>query len=621
MKQWLDRIFFLRRQPDMAWPVGKKVGYFLWRFLVLLAAGISLGALALIFAYGNYSWGVFLGYFDNLFLVAMNVLPAVLLLFLLYGLTGRAWLAFLLDGALVLGLSIGSYFKLIFRDDPVHFEDMLILREAGAMAGSEHYALFIDKRIAVALVCWIGGTLLLALLVRGAARGWRRRAGTALVALAVGAVLSPVYLDEDIYNGVENYEYLNQWSATQNYISHGFLYPFLHSITEMVETPPKGYSEDTAEELLSAYTDADIPEDRRVNVIALMREAYVDFSRYGIEGLDTSGYNFYHRLEEESYHGDLVTNIFAGGTVDSERSFLTGDYQVRNYRSNANSYVWYLRDQGYTVEGSHPYYQWFYNRLNVNGYLGFERYRFLEGDYEELTSAYLPEDSILLPEIYRDFQANKATGKPYFSFSVNVQSHGPYTTTESYSPVPYLTGDYTEACKNAMDNYMAAIMNSDMELEKLIDQLRAEEEPVVFILFSDHLPWMGDSNVFYDEMGMDISGDTAESFLRHYTTEYLIWANDAAKEVLDCDFVGEGPTISPCYLMNVAFELMGWEGPAFMQAMEELRQVFPVVTTHDCYVVDGVFTDAVPAERQDLFDEFLYLQYYWTHEFTFDGVT
>ena len=621
MKQWLDRIFFLRRQPDMAWPVGKKVGYFLWRFLVLLAAGISLGALALIFAYGNYSWGVFLGYFDNLFLVAMNVLPAVLLLFLLYGLTGRAWLAFLLDGALVLGLSIGSYFKLIFRDDPVHFEDMLILREAGAMAGSEHYALFIDKRIAVALVCWIGGTLLLALLVRGAARGWRRRAGTALVALAVGAALSPVYLDEDIYNGVENYEYLNQWSATQNYISHGFLYPFLHSIMEMVETPPKGYSEDTAEELLSAYTDADIPEDRKVNVIALMREAYVDFSRYGIEGLDTSGYDFYHQLEEESYHGDLVTNIFAGGTVDSERSFLTGDYQVRNYRSNANSYVWYLRDQGYTVEGSHPYYQWFYNRLNVNGYLGFERYRFLEGDYEKLTSAYLPEDSILLPEIYRDFQANKATGKPYFSFSVNVQSHGPYTTTESYSPVPYLTGDYTEACKNAMDNYMAAIMNSDMELEKLIDQLRAEEEPVVFILFSDHLPWMGDSNVFYDEMGMDISGDTAESFLRHYTTEYLIWANDAAKEVLDCDFVGEGPTISPCYLMNVAFELMGWEGPAFMQAMEELRQVFPVVTTHDCYVVDGVFTDAVPAERQDLFDEFLYLQYYWTHEFTFDGVT
>ena len=236
MKQWLDKIFFLQCEPDMAWPMGKKIGYFLWRFLVLLAAGISLGALALIFAYGNYSWGVFLGYFDNLFLVTMNVLPAVLLLFLLYGITGRAWLAFLLDGAVVLGLSIGNYFKLIFRDDPVYFEDMLILREAGAMAGSDHYALFIDKRIVVALVCWVLGTLLLALLVRGRARGWKRRVSILLASLAVSGVLAPVYMDEDIYTGVENYEYLNQWSATQNYISHGFLYPFIHSITAVSYT-------------------------------------------------------------------------------------------------------------------------------------------------------------------------------------------------------------------------------------------------------------------------------------------------------------------------------------------------------------------------------------------------
>ena len=48
---------------------------------------------------------------------------------------------------------------------------------------------------------------------------------------------------------------------------------------------------------------------------------------------------------------------------------------------------------------------------------------------------------------------------------------------------------------------------------------------------------------------------------------------------------------------------------------EGAREVFPVVTTHGCYVVDGTFTDAIPAERQELFDQFLYLQYYWTNEF------
>ena len=109
-----------------------------------------------------------------------------------------------------------------------------------------------------------------------------------------------------------------------------------------------------------------------------------------------SGYDLYHQLEAESYTGDLLTNIFAGGTVDSERCFLTGNYQLKNFRAPANSHLWYLRDQGYTVEGSHPYYQWFYNRQNINQYLGFERFRYLEGDYENLTTAYLPEDGVLL---------------------------------------------------------------------------------------------------------------------------------------------------------------------------------------------------------------------------------
>ena len=52
-------------------------------------------------------------------------------------------------------------------------------------------------------------------------------------------------------------------------------------------------------------------EDRKINIIGLMREAYADFSLYDVEGLDVSGYDVYHALEAESYTGDLVTNIFA----------------------------------------------------------------------------------------------------------------------------------------------------------------------------------------------------------------------------------------------------------------------------------------------------------------------
>ena len=617
MKKLLDKIFLFRREMEKDWPAGKKVAYVLWRAFLLTCAAVCMGAVVLLFAYGQYSWGAFLGYFKSVKLLALNITPVVLLTFLLYGIFGRIWLSFFVGGIAAMGFSLGHYYKLTFRDDPLYFEDMLILREAGAMASEQNYQPFIDIRVIFVVLCWVFGTLVLMAVTRGVLRGWKKRIGVVLAVVLAGFGLWNTYMDTGLYNSVENYEHLNRWSPTQNYISHGFFYPFLHSITEFVETPPEGYTEKEAQALLAQYQDADIPADKKVNVISIMREAYVDFSLFDIEGLDTSGYSIYHDLQAESLSGDLLVNIFAGGTIDSERGFLSGNFQLKNFRGPANSYLWYLRDQGYTVEGSHPYYQWFYNRQNVNSYLGFENYRFLEGDYENLTKSYLPEDSILYPEVYADFVANKETGKPYFSYVLNIQSHGPYSTTDYNGSVEYLTGDYSQECKNAMNNYMASIMNGDVELMKLVENLRNDSEPVVLVVYNDHLPWMGDGNIFYDELGLDIDPGTEQGFRNHYTTDYLIWANDAAKEVLGNDFVGEGPTLSPCYLMNLVFDQCGWEGPAFMQAMDEMMEVFPVVTIHGCYVIDDQFVDYIPQERQKLFNEFKYLQHYWRNEFLY----
>lgn len=75
-----------------------------------------------------------------------------------------------------------------------------------------------------------------------------------------------------------------------------------------------------------------------------------------------------------------------------------------------------------------------------------------------MTDAYFPEDKYLYSEIYKDFTNNKETGKPYFSFSVNVQSHGPYDITQNKEK-EYLIGEqYSDACKHAMNNYMSTIL-------------------------------------------------------------------------------------------------------------------------------------------------------------------
>ena len=619
MKNFLGKIFLLRREADPSWPQWKRTVYHLYPPVLLSCAGFCMGLALLVLAVGPYSKRTLLGYLAHWEIVAFNTIPVILLALLFYGLTGKAWSAFLCGGGICLGFSLGNYFKLQFRDDPLYFEDMLNLREAQAMAGGGHYQLFIDAQIITAVFCLLLGGVLLWMLAPSKAKGWKLRLPAPVAAVAAAACIAPLYLDADIYNSIANFERLNQWSATQNYISRGFLYPFIHSVADFVETPPAGYSQAKAQNLLSAYQDAGIPADRKINVIAIMREAYADFSRYGIEGLDPAAYHLYHQLEAESYTGDLVTNIFAGGTIDTERCFLTGNYQLKNFRGNTNSYLWYFRSQGYTVEGSHPYYQWFYNRQNINGYIGFERYRFLEGDYEKLTQAILPEDSILYPEVYKDFQANKDTGKPYFSFVLNVQSHGPYSTS-GYEWMTHLTGDYSDACKSAVNHYLSSITEGDAELMKLVEQLRADPEPVVLVTFGDHLPWMGDGNVFYEEMGMDIDPGTDEGFYTHYSTRYLIWANDAAKTLLGHDVAGEGPAISPCYLMNLVFQQMGWEGPAYLQAMDDFMEVFPIATTNNRYRVDGVLTSEIPEERRELFQNFQYLQHYWRHEFLYGGL-
>ncbi|MCD7776198.1 MAG: LTA synthase family protein, partial [Firmicutes bacterium] len=362
----------------------------------------------------------------------------------------------------------------------------------------------------------------------------------------------------------------------------------------------------------------DIDEDKKVNVIAIMREAYADFSQFDIEGLDTSAYDTYHQIQSESCTGNLIVNIFGGGTTDTERCFLTGVSSLRDYRSSVDSYVWYFQSQGYTTSGIHPYYKWFYNRQNTNSYLGFQSYRFYEEDFEYLTTDSLPKDSLLYDELYSDYMDAVGAGENYFSFSVTVQSHGPYTTTSYDGDTEYLTGDYSDECKNAFNNYMKAITEGDEALYELMEKLRDDDTPVVLIVFADHMPWMGDGSIYYTELGVDISTSTDEGFYNHYTTEYLIWGNEAAKKVLGVDFTGTGPTVSPCFLMNVLFDTLGWDGPSYMQATDDIMSVMPVITTTGRYMINGELVTSIPDEYSDLYTRFLYIEYYRNHVFTYE---
>lgn len=589
-----------------------------WPTLLLtLASALGLGILSLWFAAIDNRTAMFLSYFTHPLILVLNLLPVLLLVALLFLATGRGSLAFGISSVLVLGLSFVNWYKLRFRDDPLLFEDILLIKEAGNMAGK--YQLTINKSMLLALLLVVAGVVFLHFFAP-----WRpgRRvrlagvAGVLLLAVPTGFWMK----SESVYTQkTRNFDLVSQWSATGVYLSKGFVYPFLHSIFSASDLPPEGYSEARAKELLAAYADADIPAGERVDFIGIMLEAYNDFSRLGVPGLNPEVYDFWHQLEAESLSGDLVTNIFAGGTVDTERCFITGLSDLGSFRSKTNSYAWYFRNQGYLVEGDHPCYQWFYNRLNINENLGFQNYRFIENHFAALTGGNPGTDGEFFSDFLPRYTAFAASSdQPYFNFSVTYQGHGPYDAETLWWGEGWVDRlDYTEAEYNILNNYFGSIHNTGENLKALVDTLRHSDRPVILVLFGDHNPWLGDGNSVYHKLGINLDLSTEEGFRNYYSTRYVIWANDAAKAVLDGEFTGVGPAVGPYFLMNQVFEAAGWEGPAYLQATNPIARQVPVIHSTGRYLENGLITDTLTPEGQALAEDYKSLEYYWRRHFAY----
>lgn len=560
------------------------------------AAALCLGMLSLLFAMKQNRLPMLQSYFANPWIVGLNLLPGIVLMLLLFALFGSAAPAFSVAGAAVMGCTWVNWFKLQFRNDPFVFEDVMLVKEAGDMAGK--YQIFVPKGLVFTVLCIIFGTVFLHFFARWRpSRRERLAAGAAVLALLFP--LRILYFSNDVYSRfAQNNSLINQWDATQVYQSKGFVYPFLYSLKAATAPPPDGYSAKASSARLSGYQNYEIPEDQKVNIIAIMLEAYCDFSDVPnapeiIDGV----YAPLHALEQEGISGKLITNIFAGGTINSERSFLTGFPTLPTFNQPTNSYVWYLRSQGYRTTGSHPGNDWFYQRSKVNANMGFEDYLFLENHYGALADGGIAPDDVLFPELMR---LCDAAHEPWFSFSVTYQGHGPYPDDQNVWDGNFVVDHgYTESEYNILNNYFGSLENTGRNLEALAEHLRESDSPTVLLVFGDHKPWLGDHEAVYNSLGIPIDCGTPEGFLCHYATQYLIWGNDAAKRVLGRSLQGDGPDIGPSMLMCTLFDALGWQGPPLMQEQRELMA--SGVTMYHA-IAKNVLLDDVLCDLSDLPD-------------------
>lgn len=582
-----------------------------WRVLLALAfslvGGVTAGVCSLYFAAGSFGEEMLRSYFANPYITVLNLLPPIALSLLLYLLFNRAFWSFIGTHLITVGLTLVHYYKMSFRGDALLAEDLTLVTESGKML--ETYELFVDGHMVSYFILFGIGALLSLLLFRGRFRRLLPRMTAAILLCVACGALVPTYTSELYYNEkTANSALINPWSDTQVYVSKGFVYPFLYTVPSAFHPAPEGYDADEAAAVLAQYEEGTIPKEKAVNIVAVMLEAYNDLSRMEELTFVNDVYGKYRELEAMGYSGTLVTDIFAGDTRISERQFLTGLPYSRldNFISNSNSYVWYLRKNGYTVEGSHPCYAWFYNRENINKKLGFENYFFSENYYKPITGGDITYDARLFP-LMREVYETRDRSKPYFSFSITYQGHGPYEDETRYFTEPYVANPGVPAASEAiLNNYLNSQKETTDVLYTFAQEMLATEEPLVLVFFGDHKPWMGNNGSVYADYGINMDVSTEQGFLNYYGTRYLILANDAAKAVTGNDFSGEGETISAAFLMNKVFALCGYKGNAYMQYTSALAEQYPVVHR----------TDAYAETEKQTFDR---VSYYYRKNFLYDG--
>ena len=151
-------------------------------------------------------------------------------------------------------------------------EDFLTIGEGAGIIGQ--YTLHFPAMFFVGIALIAAGTIVLHRWARGRVpkkRWWLRVLALVLIVLLGFGAWELWYGNTDLYDSMmeANTSLFNVWKDAENYASKGFVYSFLNSLAEAMPQKPDGYSARKAEDLLSAYPEADIPEGQRVAVFLL----------------------------------------------------------------------------------------------------------------------------------------------------------------------------------------------------------------------------------------------------------------------------------------------------------------------------------------------------------------
>jgi len=337
------------------------------------------------------------------------------------------------------------------------------------------------------------------------------------------------------------------------YDDYGFAYCFARSVLDTGIKRPDSYDNaidnvrrDIENKMVSNNSVA-VAKGEHPNVIVIQLESFFDPTYMTEYELSEDPIPNFRTLKETCPSGFLTVPAVGAGTANTEFEVLTGmtldffgtcEYPYKTVLKDTAtcSLCTDLKAHGYSAHALHNNTGTFYDRDTVYSYLGFDTFTPLEymlsPTYNEIGWA---NDSVLTNEIIR---AINSTEERDFVFAVSVQPHGKYPR-EEYNGQISVSGGADEELTNAVEYYVNQIYEVDMFIGTLIETFKNFDEPVMIVLYGDHLP------------SLELE-DTTLSTGDVFKTEYVLWSN--------CGICAESPDLQSWQLAPYIMETLDLEG-------------------------------------------------------------
>ncbi len=315
------------------------------------------------------------------------------------------------------------------------------------------------------------------------------------------------------------------------YRDYGVVYCFINTWLNTGINRPAGYNEEMVKAIFNedelGKDKAMLPEisdedEKYPNIIFLQLESFIDPTNVKYLKLSKDPCPNFRKLMENYSSGALNVPACGAGTANVEFEVMTGlsvkffgpgEYPYKSIltEKTVENIAYDLKNIGFSAHTIHNHRAVFYNRNKVFKNMGFDTFTSVEYMQDVAKTPNNWAKDKVLTECITD--ALKSTKSRDVIYTISVQGHGKYPSEQKIKkPEIEVLEAPTEELKWKWEYFSNQVYEMDEFVADLIGKLEELGEPVVLVMYGDHIP------------AIDVKEEDLKS-KNLYGTEYVVWDN------------------------------------------------------------------------------------------------